>query len=464
MLDRLSSRLALLGSGPRDAPERHRSLRAAIDWSYELLTLEEQALLRRLSVFAGGATLDALERVCFAGRTDAYHVLDTLAALIDGSLVLTRGVAGESVRYDLLQTVREYGAEKLRDAAEITHIQMAHAYYFMELAETALPHLVSHDQRQWLDVLEQEHDNLRAALHWLLAGGHTGSGLRLAAALWRFWWLRGHIGEGQKWLDLALARGDDVTAHLRARVLEGAANLARVRGQVEYAASLADEDVRICRSANDSAGLAQALIGAGNVAFDRSDWAAAADLYREALGLKRSLAEKRGIAMALHNLAEVEYRLGSDTFGPLAEESLSIFQEVGDRWGMALARNDLARVAKRHGEYRAARALYEQSLGLLVELGDRWSLAECLEELAELFHAEGEPVRAASLLGISDALREHVGGPRTTSDQAKYDRLKNELRALLGVDAFTSAWSTLQGLPISALSKVLDMQQLGPRR
>src|SRR5205085_5849073 len=131
----------------------------------------------------------------------------------------------------------------------------------------------------------------------------------------------------------------------------------------------------------------------------------------------------------------------------------------GDRWGMALARTDLARVARRHGEYGAARALYEQSLSLLAELGDRWSIAECLEELAELFHAEGEPRRAASLLGISDALREHVGGPRNASDQAIYDDLKSDLRAQLGEEAFRLAWSTLQTLPITALARVLDLQQ-----
>ena len=152
--------------------------------------------------------------------------------------------------------------------------------------------------------------------------------------------------------------------------------------------------------------------------------------------------------MALHNLAEVEYRLDSDTFGPMAEESLALFMEVGDRWGIALARNDLARVATRHGDFSRARALYAESLALLQELGDRWSSAECIEELAALAVAEADPWHAAALLGISDALRESIGGPRSTSDQLKYVGLHNELRTLLGDEAFLSAWNSLQSVPI----------------
>jgi len=452
MLDRLGGRLALLEFGPRDAPNRHQSLRAAIDWSFDLLNPVEQTLLRRLSVFVGGATLDAVERVCVMPAEGSSRVVDTLGALIDGSLVLVLkqdSHTGQTVRFEQLEALRQHGAEKLQLAGEAAQVQESHARYFLELAETAWPQLVSHDQRPWLDVLEREHDNLRSALKWFLAAEDSDGALRLAGALWRFWWLHGHLGEGQRWLESALAQGADSPPNLRARVLEGAANLARVRGQLGHAATLAREDVDLCRQANDLAGLAQALIGAGNVAFDESQWATASSMYCEALELKRRLGEKRGVAMALHNLAEVEYRLDSDTFGPMAEESLALFVEVGDRWGMALARNDLARVATRHGDFSRARALYGESLALLQELGDRWSSAECLEELAALAVAEADPQRAASLLGISDALRESIGGPRSTSDQLKYEGLQNELRALLGDEAFVSAWNSLQSVPIT---------------
>jgi len=456
MLERLGSRLGLLRSGPRDAPGRHQSLRAAIDWSFELLNPVEQTLLRRLSVFVGGATLDAVERVCVIPAEGPSQVLDTLGALIDGSLVMALkqdGRTGQTVRFEQLETLREYGAEKQQLTAEATRIQASHAGYFLELAETAWPQLVAHDQRRWLDMLEREHDNLRAALKWFTAAGDTDGALRLAASLWRFWWLRGHLGEGQRWLEIALARAVNSAPNLRARVLEGAANLARVRGQLGHAATLAREDVALCRQVNDPAGLAQALIGAGNVAFDQSEWASANSLYREALGLKRRLGEKRGVAMALHNLAEVEYRLGSDTFGPMAEESLALFMDVGDRWGMALARNDLARVATHRGDFSRAHALYVESLGLLQELGDRWSSAECLQELAALAVTEDNPLRGASLLGLSDALRESVGGPRSTSDQVTYERLRKELRTRLGDEAFLAAWNSLQAVPITDVAE-----------
>src|SRR5581483_7582102 len=245
LLERLERRLGLLTRGAQDMPARQQTLRATIDWSYELLTDEERALFRRSGVFVGGATLEAIEAICDPhGELDA---LGAVASLVDKSLLRTEG--GHEPRLGMLETLREYAGERLEAAGETGRLREAHAAYYLALAEEAEPYLRGAQQATWLARLEDEHDNLRAALQWALQQGDAATGLRLGGALWRFWYLHGHAGEGWRWLTQLLAlpgddAGDDL-ARARAQALSGAGTFAELRGDHAGAQALLEESLAI---------------------------------------------------------------------------------------------------------------------------------------------------------------------------------------------------------------------------
>jgi predicted ATPase len=407
LLARLSSRLTLLVGGPRDVPARQQTLRATLDWSYSLLTAAERTLFARLAVFVGGRTLEAIEAVC--NPQGDLDVLEGMESLVEKNLLRQEEGVGGEPRLVMLETIHEYARERLEASGEAEEVRRRHAEYFVALAEAAAPELTGPQQGAWLQRLEAEHDNLRAALAWSRQQAAWEVGLRLGGALWRFWFMHGHLSEGRRWLEAVLGG----------------------------------------RGAAPAPARATALNGAGMLAYHQGDYGRATALYEEALALKRELGDKGGIAVLLNNLGEVAYAQGD--YGRatvLYEESLALRRELSDKGGIALSLRNLGNVAYEQGDYGRARALHEESLALCREIGNKYNAAYCLEGLAAVVCAQGQPERGARLLGAAAALRAGIGTPLPPSERAAQERTVATARAALGEDAFAAAWAKGQTMPL----------------
>lgn len=455
---RLDQRFRLLTGGSRDRLPRQQTLRALIDWSYDLLTEPEKSLLCRLSVFAGGWTLAAAEAVCSGEPVEDWEVLDLLTFLVDKSLVVYEGVDGQGGqgRMRLLETVRQYAGDRLQESGSSEAMLDRAASWFLRLAAEAAGQMLGPEQAAWLEKLETEHDNLRASLSWYEREEKSASGeagLRLAVALCRFWATRGHFSEGRQWLGKALGRmpentsGQEVATGfaaealaLRGKALSGAGSLARNQGDYAGAWALLEEAVNIRRRLGDRQGLAISLNNLGNVAESQGDYAAARVLYEESLMICRQLENQGGVAIALNNVGLIAERQG-DYAGAQAlyEESLMLSRQLGYQGGIAISLNSLGVVAERQGDYAAARALYEESLILSRQLGYQQGIAENLECMAGAATGLNQMVRAARLGGAVSSLRETIGYLRSPMEQEKADKLVSSGRTALGEEAFTVA-------------------------
>ena len=485
---RLDDRFRLLTGGSRTALPRHQTLRAAMDWSYDLLSEPERMLLRRMSVFAGGFTLEAVEAICAGEGLEETDILDQLANLVDKSLVLMEA-QGEGLRYRMLETVRQYGADRLLESGEAADVHRRHRDWYLGLAERAEPEMHRPDQAAWLDQLEREHDNLRAALEGSKTEEGRVAGLRLVAALWRFWQVRGHLSEGRRWMEGALEMSGDAPRTLRAKALNGAGILALDQGdyaaaralveeslavgrdlgdkrsivlsihnlgavareQGDYAAarSLLEESLAVGRDLGDKRNIALSLNSLGSVAREHADYAAARALFEESLAIKRELGDKRSMAITLNNLANVACEQGDYALArALHEESLAIKRELGDRVGIAISLHNLGNVAAAEGNHAQARSLHGESLMIGRELGDRLGIASCLEGLVEVAGAYQDPERAARLFGAAEALREAIGAPLTPVARADHARNVAATRARLGDEVFAAAWAEGRAMPL----------------
>lgn len=441
--NKLDHRFRLLTGGSRTALPRHQTLRALIDWSYDLLNDQEKSLLCRVSVFAGGWTPEAAESVGIGPNVEEWEVLDLLMSLVDKSLVVAEQEQGHT-RYRLLETVRQYAGDRLNESGEGENVRERHRDFFLALAEEVEPHLRGAEQVQLLEALETEHDNLRQALTFCLEETEGGEvGLRLGAALWRFWEVRGHYGEGRAHLDAALERamGPEEQQWPRARALNGAGNLASRQG--DYTASRAryEESLAIYRKLGNTSGIAYTLNNLGRMACNQGDSVAARALHEESLTIQRELGDKYGIAHSLACLGLVASHQGDYVVArTLHEESLTIRRELGDKYGIAYSLMNLGNVVFNQGDYVAARALHEESLTISREVGNKSGIADCLDALAELARQEQQERRAASLWGAATVLREEIGVPRSPEDQELFDRWFAEARSALGDTAFAAAW------------------------
>ncbi len=444
---RLDDRFRLLTGGSRTALPRYQTLRAAIDWSYELLSEPERILLRRLSVFSGGWTLEAAEAVCSAEAIENWEVLELLTHLIDKSLVLAETVAGGETRYRLLGTVRQYAGDRLIEAGEAARLRARHRDWFLELAEKAIPGLRGRDQGLWVERLELEHDNLRAALEWTeTEEGGEEKALRLAGALFRFWYVRGHLTEGQQWLEAALARGAAAAGAPLARAVRGAGILAMEQGDNERGTALFERSLALYRELGDKRGLARSLGGLGMVALDHAEHGRAETLYTEALGLAREIGATDIMGSLLNNLGETA-RLRGD-YGAarkLYEEALQMGDEVSPHLTSTILGN-LGMVALFEGDIATARRRFGESLPIIVKLGSRSGIAATLEGLAELAVREGQPERSAHLLGACEALRETINVHVSLADQAEHDQAVAALRDALGEQALAALWAAGRAL------------------
>ena len=479
---RLNDRFRLLTGGARTGLARHQTLRATMDWSYDLLLEKERAVLRRLSVFAGGWMLEAAEAVCSGDGVDVSDILDLLTQLVDKSLVVME-TRGEEARYRLLEMVRQYGLELLAEAEEDADTRRRHLNWYLGLVVQADPKLRGAEQQAWLERLEMEHDNLRAALERSTKeAGDTEAGLRLAGRLYFFWFMHGHESEGRQWLEKVLSRGADASSSARAKALCGVGILARRQSDYKRAGASLQESLVLFRESGDRWGIGLSLHHLAHVAEELGDFGKAMALYEESLFPFREAGHKWGVAASLNCSGEAMQRRGDysgatplfqesmticreigdkwllaypvrnlgtvaayngdyETATAFLEESLAIGRGTGDKWGMAYSQSTLGNVAFNQGNYKRAMALLKESLVLRREVGSKQGVAECLERLAGVAGAQGQSERAARLFGAAEALRASIGAPLARVDRPDYDRNVTATRA--GVDelAFATAWA-----------------------
>ena len=443
MLTRLGRRLSLLTGGARDLPARQQTLRSTIDWSYDLLEPEEQARFARLAVFAGGFTLDAVEAVCNAGGGPPLDVLDALAQLVDKSLLRqAEGLEGEP-RFTMLETIREYAAERFVSSGEAEAWRQRHAEYYLALAEEAAPELTGPRQASWLERLEREHDNLRAAITWAFERDRAEIGLRLAGALMRFWEVRGHFREGRGWLERTLSRWPDGPAAARAVALNAAGSLAYHAADYEQAAALHQKALDLRRRLGDRRGMAASLHNLGTTALYLADLDQAEALCEEARSLWREVGDERGVAISLNSSAILARNRGDHARARACyDESLAIFRRLGDTWGTGLVLNNLARVARDVEDWGQVAALAGEALAMFQQLGDRRGISWIFSNLTVVAGRRGSWELAARLHGAAEALREAIGASAlglSPAELAAHEAAVTGARTRLGDRAFAAA-------------------------
>jgi predicted ATPase/DNA-binding CsgD family transcriptional regulator len=448
---RLGDAFRLLAGGPRAAPPRHQTLRAAVDWSYDLLSQAERALFNRLSVFVGGWTLEAAEIVCAGEAVQRDEVVHLLTRLVDRSLVVAEERSG-AMRYRLLETLRQYGAERLSHTGEAMQLRDRHRDWCVALAELGERDIWRADQLACIQRLEREHDNLRAALGWTLTGaGDPEPGLRIAAAMVRFWDVHGDLREGTRWLtDLLSLSSVPRETPGWAKALTARGYLAVIRGDLAEAIADLNAAIVFWRRLADSRGLAVALFFRGlAVAWTGADLAGAQPIFEESLLLARQRGPRWTAYFCVYCLGETARVVGDlDRAEALLGESLSLTQAERERWGAFHALYSLAFLTLKRGDRRRAYDLAQQSLTLSLELGDTRGSTYALEALGCIAAVEGQARRAARVFGAAQALREPLGGFLSAILRADRDEAVAILRADLGEAGFGAAFAAGRGLTL----------------
>jgi predicted ATPase len=495
----LESSFAILGGGSSTATPRQQSLYGAIEWSHELLTLAERELFALISVFVGGWTLNAAAAVLSGqmtpGPLERARALDLTSRLIDKSLIRVsrdRGIA----RYDMLAVIREFAADQLTAVGGDEDAARNHAHFYIALAEEAESHLRGSNQGDWLDRLDGELDNLRAAMSWALRTRAVTEAVRLAGGLWLFCYLRGHYAEGGDWLERATAldvQGDAELAPYLAKACLGAGTLAFLQCEYDVATTRLQSALAQYKELEDTAGMALVMQRLGGVARERGDYPTAENLHCQSFDLFESLGDRSGMAWAHNHLGFVAWLRGDleigerrcrkarDSFrvlgdgeglawslislgtiaqynGDLTEaedmlqESLALSQRLGYREGVAWSLNQLGIVERRRGLTERAVHLLDESLAEHRDLGDRWRSASVLEELATVAQQRNRPEYAAFLLGAADGIREVIGAPVPEVEKPDQQGTRRAVEQALDRRAFRAAWSAGRTAPLAAVA------------
>ena len=463
ILDRLQSRLQLLTGGALDLPERQQTLRNAIAWSHDLLNEAEQRLFRRFSVFVGGCTLEAAESVCNTRLDLGVDLFEGLSSLVDKNLVQRMDRSQTEPRFAMLETIREYGLERLVQSGEHSATRRAHAAYCLVLAEEGNPELSSPERTRWLSQCDVEIDNFRAALDWLFQTTDLDWGFRLCVALFRFWDMREHLTEGRVRLETILRLAGQECPKERARVSQFLGALATAQGDYLAAKDFLEQSLSIYEDLGDQLGIAASLNALAISARDRGDYASSQSNFERSLDCWRMLSDRPDLARCLHNLANVvrvrgDYprarwaareaagifeelgdRLGAawslnqqgdierasgdvHAARELYQRALFEFREAGDPWGTARSLTDLGTIDCEQGDHVAAHAAYREALEMFAALGNRRGIARTLEGYACLALVRGEATRALTLASAAAHLRRHIGAPLSQAEHLKLDQ------------------------------------------
>jgi predicted ATPase len=463
ILERLHSRLHLLTGGALDLPERQQTLRNAIDWSYGLLSEEEQKLFRRLAVFVGGCTLEAAEAVCNTQQDLGIDLIEGLSSLVDKNLIQRMDRSQSEPRFAMLETIREFAVERLIESGEQAVVRRAHAAFCLVLAEEGNPEQSATDRGVWLVHCDLEIDNFRLALDWLCETKNPDWGFRLGAALFRFWDMREHLTEGRIRLETLLQMAGSERPRERARILHFLGALATAQGDYPAAKHFLQQALSLYEELADDSGIAASLNALGVTERDQGDYSAAQSNFERSLARWRLLSNRLETARCLHNLANVvkvrgDYpraqwalREARDIFAELGDRNgtawsinqqgdiarvqgdllaaqelyqlaLLAFRAVGDQWGSARSLTDLGGIHCQRGDHLAAHAAYREALGIFAGLGHRRGAARALEGSACLAVAQGQAARALKLAGAATHLRQLIGAPLHPAEQQKLDQ------------------------------------------
>ncbi|KPK03150.1 MAG: hypothetical protein AMJ56_19815 [Anaerolineae bacterium SG8_19] len=499
LLDRLSACLAVLQGGPRDLPARQQTLRQTIDCSYDLLDPVEKRCFACLSIFSGGWTLEAAEAIC---ADDDLPILDVMTSLVNKSLVQQNVDLGETPResldkeprFSLLETVRQYAWEKLQISGEANTVRRRHLVYFRLLAEAADPHLLGQDAMAWFDRITPDYDNFRTALTWsfdhesLTTMEDVENGVLLASSLKWYWYIRGYLHEGRRWLEMAVRMVNEASL-ARARVLSAASILAWQQGDYAPATGYVEEAIILFRDLNDQPGLAEALHFQGHLVFDQQDFERAGVYFRESLDLLRTLEDEPhalpligdlglvafhqgdyetarscleeslilhikfdmfdGISDQLTRLGDLDRLAGDyETAASRYEESLALTREHHVIMGTAANLHKLAQVALRQNDFKIAGEYLLESLTIQQEVGNKQGIMECLAAFAGLAELTGRAEDAARLSGAARGLLAQLGAPLSPPDQAELERVETSLHDQLGEDDFDRLSQEGQQLPV----------------
>jgi predicted ATPase/serine/threonine protein kinase len=493
LLARIERPLELLTGGARDLPERQQTLRQAIKWSYDLLTPPEQKLFRRLSVFAGGCTLEAAEAVCDTLEDLGIPVLDGVTALVDNSLLVQRAADDREPRFVMLETFREYGREQLIAHGELEATSRAHAAYMLVFAEEEHLEMTPAERETWLRGCDVEHDNFRAASHWLIATGDAEWALRLGSALFRFWEQRDHLTEGRETLTRMLALpAAAAPTRLRARALYCAGVLADIQGDIETAQTLGRESHRIYTELGDRQGVAGAAVILAFQAQRRGRYAEAVSHFRDTVALwtelgdptavdlaksnmahaaklggdvdfARRLLEEvaasaeargdlRGVALALNGLGDVAAaEKNADAARRYHHDSLARMRQIGDRWGIARVLTDLAGVDLEAGEFTQADRSHREALRVFRDLGHQRGVARQLESLSWCAICQGRAEPAVTLASAAAVIRQRVGAQAKAAERERIAKTLEQARALITPEAYANAWREGHTAPLDRI-------------
>lgn len=455
ILTKLENRLNLLTSGSRDLPERQQTMRGAVAWSYDLLIESEKSLFRRLSVFVGGFRLEAaedftggeIERLdgtsgvenrtpLLSGGSQTMEVLDGITSLIDKSLLLQKECPDGEPRFRMLEVVRDFALESLESASEADVICRRHAEYFVSYGEHAEPFLQAAQSAEWLDRLEDEHDNLRATMRWSLEND-APLAVRLAVALRNFWLVHCHLTEGYGWLKAALEKGGDPPPALRFKLLNGLGLAARFRGEYETARKAYEDGLAAGKEAGDKQGIALSSRGLGLVAMQQEDFVAAKRYFDDGLAISRELDQKFGIAISLSflgDLARTEDRNAEAR--PLFEEAVELFRTLDNKSALSDALNNLGAAAFGQGDYVAAKSRFAEGLEIANDLGNKITISCSLDGFAALAVEARDFERAAQLAGAAEHLREMIGYKIEPAERRFRENYLAKLRAEMPEDSF----------------------------
>jgi predicted ATPase/DNA-binding CsgD family transcriptional regulator len=451
--EQLENSLGLLTTGSRVAALRHQTLRATLEWSYELLNEAERTFYGRLSVFAGGCDLEAAETVGAGGSIKEGEVLDLLSSLVDKSLVVAEAGEEGVPRYRMLEPIRQYALERLMETGEADEARCRHAAFFVALAEEARPKLRAEPQVEWLQRLDRENANLRAALSWAFSADDIPTAARLGWALWQFWWTRNYQPEGERWMEPILARKSELPPRLRARAIIAYTAMAYGQGDSEVVERYSEELMELSREVGRDAHVeAYAHVGFGLVATLRGDFEAAPEHLEVALPLLRESGDDATAALTHISLGTTVLLLQGDQEGARQrfEEGLALSRSLGDRVSECIGLFNLAQLALAGGHYEASHSRFAEGISPSEELGDRGNIAYILEGLGIVAGARNEAGRAARLLGASEALISAIGLRDHTyyrSDphlyehikRSLYERIEAKVRAAIGEAAFEAA-------------------------